>query len=235
MLKKVKVIMLPSKKAVTKGQIYTNPYVKDLMIAIVSEDAPSNPVVLIPQHLYITSDDKIEEGDWQVDSDNKTVREYDSLLSSWKGDRRIIAATDSSLKLISSLTMNEGRFNNIYPIEKQLPQPSQLFIKKYVEMYNKGQQITDVMVEFEDCGTEDKGNVSNVSHDDVIDGLFWMGHRLKVNSKDNTITIKSVKDSWSREEVETLITQFGMEDSYSLPLNRGERRGYIIKWLKENL
>ena len=41
--------------------------------------------------------------------------------------------------------------------------------------------------------------------------MNWKGRgdyrdfKLKINSKDNTITIKKVKDSWTREEVDKLL------------------------------
>lgn len=43
------------------------------------------------------------------------------------------------------------------------------------------------------------------------------------------------KTSRSREEIEELFYQFGMTDGYSLPINIGERKLYLSKWLKENL
>jgi hypothetical protein len=43
------------------------------------------------------------------------------------------------------------------------------------------------------------------------EGIEWLDNPLeyfpKINIKDNTITIKKVKDSWNREEVSSLIKQ----------------------------
>ena len=55
--------------------------------------------------------------------------------------------------------------------------------------------ITDVLVEYE--------TVSNGINSDNTD-LSYI-HKLKINDKFNTITIKEIKNSYSREEVENLI------------------------------
>ena len=49
--------------------------------------------------------------------------------------------------------------------------------------------------------------------------------RLKVNPKDNTITIKKVKDSWNREEILNDIEQAIIQG-----LDIGQ---YRDKWIKE--
>ena len=56
-------------------------------------------------------------------------------------------------------------------------------------------------------------------------------YRLKVDSN-NTITIKKVKDSYSREEVINLLYKYndGIIDRYSQLTNKD-----LDKWIKENL
>lgn len=76
----------------------------------------------------------------------------------------------------------------------RLPQPSQSFIEKYVEEYNKGNIITEVMVEYTDWSETFNGVYMEENEEE------W-----KVNPKDNTITIRKIKDSWNREEVISLI------------------------------
>ena len=86
-----------------------------------------------PQHLYIISDDEIKEnnthfynphsGQLQI-SGNHT----DYIAINKNGCKKIIATTDVSLGL---------------------PQPSEQFIQKYIEEYNKCNVITDVSVEYE--------------------------------------------------------------------------------------
>lgn len=53
--------------------------------------------------------------------------------------------------------------------------------------------------------------------------------RLKINPKDNTITIKEVKDSWNREEVIQLIKKFN-KDCTGQPWYE-----FDDKWIEENL
>lgn len=61
---------------------------------------------------------------------------------------------------------------------------------------------------------------------------------LKINSKDNTITIRKVKDSWSREELVKLISDFAeYTDNFYRPYTRDNIEVWNVKdkWIKENL
>ena len=77
-----------------------------------------------------------------------------------------------------------------------IPKPSDSFISKYIEEYNKGNIITDLLVEYEE-GKSYSGN----------EGLI-IKEWLKINPKDNTITIKKAKDSWNKEEVIRLLEKY---------------------------
>lgn len=59
-----------------------------------------------------------------------------------------------------------------------VPRPSSQFLEKYVEEYNKKQQITKVLIEFE-----------SVTNPDII------------KTKNNIITIKRLKNSWNKSEL----------------------------------
>lgn len=130
-----------------------------------------------PYHLYFLSDEEIKEGDWVLETLNKVIFQVKGKSNDYKNStfKKIIATTDRELR-------NGGQVC-------KLPQPSQSFLEKYVEEYNKGNQIKKVMVKYE-----------NQYHD----GEQWF-YKVKVNPKDNTITIRKVKDSLSREEVEYLL------------------------------
>ena len=150
------------------------------------------------QYLYFLSDEEINEEDWciidlgdfsravRVKSLNSghpifavDITEGYAKISDLK---KIIASTDTSLGL---------------------PQPSTAFIDKYITEYNKGNIIEMVMVEYfkihvgwePDYSFEDEG----------IEGSKETYQFIPKISKDNTITISKVKDSWSREEVIELI------------------------------
>ena len=150
------------------------------------------------QYLYFLSDEEINEEDWciidlgdfsravRVKSLNNghpifavDITEGYAKISDLK---KIIASTDTSLGL---------------------PQPSTAFIDKYITEYNKGNIIEMVMVEYfkihvgwePDYSFEDEG----------IEGSKETYQFIPKISKDNTITISKVKDSWNRKEIEKLL------------------------------
>nr|DAI89531.1 MAG TPA: hypothetical protein [Caudoviricetes sp.] len=196
-------------------------------------------------NLYIISDDAIKDGDWTLCLD-----EIDSTVMNWninqcifkhvKGGnctqcKKIIATTDTSL-FIEVVNQCDGCKSKI-PLDEYihrnekgvgiacskdkyrdyLPQPSQQFIEKYIEEYNKGDVIKDVLVEYE----------LRINHDGRINSNTKIWRELKVNPENNTITIKKLKDSWSRKEIIKLI------DNYTICMDGTE--SYKLKWIEENL
>lgn len=173
------------------------------------------------QHLYILSDDEIKEFDWFLTFDvvgrpanichaselRANGLMYDRVTDNCynftveNSSKKIIASTDKTLNL---------------------PEPSQKFIEYYVKAHNDGTPITEVNVEYKEY---------------TVDGIVWFQEspysikhtkkRLKVNT-DNTITIKRVKDSWNRKEVEELCTK-------AFRTQFGTGKYGIEKWIKENL
>ena len=164
-----------------------------------------------PQHLYIISDDEIKEGDLHITSDHSGFgfRKY-----------KIIATTDTSLKVFIDGNGNKSS----HELTKSgyiefLPQPSQQFIEKYIEYYNKNEIITDVLVEYE----RDEFKVTGK-------GLV-IQEWLKINPKDNTITIKKLKNSWNREEVINMlfkVAHYCQGDMQSADL-------LTYQWIEKNL
>jgi hypothetical protein len=146
------------------------------------------------QHLYITNDDEIKEGNWCLQTELPHLIEQcksykDSNHLKERGFKKIIATTDASL---------HGRFNeniksDIYSERYKLPKPSQEFIEKYVSEYNKSRIITEVDVEY-DYGI----CTSNFCYKDKCDSIC---NKLKVEQIHNTIIIHPIKDSWNREEL----------------------------------
>lgn len=178
----------------------------------------------IAQDLYILSDDKIKEDDHCLNLETNTIfKMHKHGLPASDRNKKIIATTDTSLyelKIINGGTpfQNLDRF--------PLPQPSQQFIEKYIEEYNKGNIITDVLVEYETY--QDTINY----HKDI-----WKNfERIKTNPKDNSITIKKLKDNWNREE----IVEFG--EKIREYCKNGYKSGSLHKvfyewdkWIEENL
>lgn len=172
-------------------------------------------------HLYITSDDEIKEGDWLFIESKGIIQATSMLLrdSSIKKDKKgkIIATTD---KLI---------LNNL----THIPQPSLQFIRIFVDEYNRKNVIKEVMVEYY------KGHINvykeSVPTDCKVDYFFETGEfsGLKVNPKDNTITIRKIKDNWSREEVANILRNF--KNDILVEVSNGTVSDFTEKWIEKNL
>ncbi len=200
--KKAKVVMLPTNEPSKIGNLVT--YQKRSLAKVIKEGI--NPIGSTVQfwNLYIISDDEIKEDDWYYDNVVLQIRQWKSFMIYNKlQHKKVIATTDTSL---------------------DLPQPSQQFIQKYIEEYNKGNVITDVLVEY-NCGD---------SHCSLFGCQKHLGCKneniqtVKINPKDNTITIKKVKDSYTREEVENLIYSAMKDRCYTTVAE-------WKKWIEENL
>ena len=163
------------------------------------------------QNLYILSDDEIKEGDWWVDLLEKRifkVTEEDVIVTKADGlphneFKKIIATTDTSLLF--------GGPKSKHWVYLPFPQPSEGFIQKFVDAYNSGNPITEVDVEYEEYFEYDITNKKQ---------------SLKVNPKDYTITIKKVKDTWTREELVNLLQQFNNDKPGEFDCS---------KWIEENI
>ena len=134
--------------------------------------------------------------------------------------KKIIATTDKSL------TINITR---ILGVTRELPQISQSFIEYFVSKYNKGNIITKVMVEYE---------VRN-DFKDMEDALNGDAYKLKINS-DNTINIKSIKDSWNKYEFIANLIKYRedyetFKQSCHFGPNPKEIEEWSNKWIEKNL
>ena len=130
------------------------------------------------QHIYIISDEEIKEGDWFINDLNQIKkcisRDTEGYIDFEGGFntkpsscKKIIATTDTTLKItISPYLFPEG--GACQSKDFLLPQPSQQFIEKYIEEYNKGNVITDVMVEYVNYPTPQKDGFSTKYSDNII-------------------------------------------------------------------
>ena len=195
--KKAKVVMLPTNKPSKLGDLAT--YQGKSLAKVIKEGVNLKNTTVQFWNLYIISDDEIKEGDWCYDKRPDENGDLVDIVYQVKNiefelrtstEKKIIATTDTSLYTHQKETVSlpERVF--------YLPQPSQQFIQKFVEEYNKGNVITDVLVEYE----------NKFDGKEYVDELDAYGYDkiksiLKINHKDNNIIIKIAKDSWSREEV----------------------------------
>ena len=172
------------------------------------------------QHLYIISNEEIKEGDWYIDDINTIRQSITSDKDYWavrQDYKKIIATTNTSLYV--PITQDK-------PFD-ELPQPSDSFIKKYIEEYNKGDVITNVLVEYE-IGKSYSGNSG-------LEIKQW----LKVDSN-NTITIKRLEpELYTREEVKILLQKSLLfafkEGNNHVGSNLPFLRTTMDNWIKQNL
>lgn len=210
-----------------------------------------------PIHLYIISNAEIrksEEHIWYYDNNfNK--------ITKWRGEsityvnryfKKIIATTDNSLMTTISVPHVGGQSNRQMLDVVKIPQIPKTFIVKYIKKYNKGNIITDILVEYNTpvctCNTfEDSFKCCYSSGEDCIkpfnNGDFY-GLYPKINSKDNTITIKKVEKTLKdimkknpniKKEVEQLIINCCGEVSCEDGTLIGKSPEELVKWIKQNL
>jgi len=211
MLKKVQVVMLPTNE---KAQIVKMPHGK---LEIKNQDSQGKD-----QHLYFLSDEEIKEGDWFLPTIGSLKGQPCKLNKGCKtSDKgKIIATTDSSLKVGHNYGSIEYGDKTV-DCNDYLPQPSQSFLEVYVKEYNKGNVIKEVMVEYEERSSTEFGKYA-------IEKMGEQNLRLKVNPKDNTITIKRVKDSWNREELISVVGEWISNTQRPTESN-------FKKWIEKNL
>lgn len=192
--KRAQLVMLSTKNE-SKG-IYLNPVPSINKIHLWNKRISNS---YIAQHLCIISDDEIKEGDKVFDNHRKVILECPDKdnevfykLSKHRY-KKIIATTDISLNKKHDCDCGATTYEGCSQCLEILPQPSQQFIEKFIEEYNKGNIITEVFVEQSYTINKSMGHFNQ-----------FRVYKLKVNPKDNTITIKKLKDSWNRKEVSVL-------------------------------
>lgn len=183
-------------------------YYKDVLSLFESKHHRGNKVLSLERsmngievpnqhHLYITSDEEIKEDDWAIEfKNNKPINvlqikgsDFQRCIHNYEKLKKIIATTDKSLQIKYNSAYFTGYTRVGY---KSLAQPSQSFIEVFIKEYNKGNVITKVMVEYDEIW-----NIGGVEKASDVGPHYF----LKVNPKDNTITIKKLKDSWNRDEM----------------------------------
>lgn len=222
MLKKCKLVMLPSNQ---KAYFTINSTGK-MRNYIDSKDRPYQykdeyNLSYVNQHLYILSDDEITEGCWfyadEYSKPEKATHVNNTFVNGFikSACKKIIATTDISLKT-EIFGLGETAMCS-------LPQPSQSFLEVFVKEYNKGNVIKEVMIEYDVITLNEDWSQKPV--------VITNEYKLKINSKDNTITIKRVKDSWNREEVIALFKKYIEDKENSIT----SKYNGFDNWIEQNL
>ena len=228
MLKKCKVAMLPTNKKASIGDYSISKVNEEINQKLFYGKIIQEPYncSVTNYHLYILSDEEIKEEDWSYSpKGTPSIQRIDRQVCQDRRDygwRKIIATTDSSLTPLVDILDSNGESK----AEVQLPTLSQGFIEKFISEYNKGNIIQEVMVEY----NVDYSNFTDWKEDEKGTYVEHLTN-LKINPKDNTITIKKVKESWNREEVKYLLSRF----SNWLDINYEERKVEIKQFINENL
>jgi hypothetical protein len=229
--KRAKVVMLPTKEKAKIGEFIIIKYEDSDKLNSGLKTQEAFNAHFPEQHLYFISHEKeIAVNDWfitnQAPQQCIEIREGDNypyrIRNSSNGELQyhskhwhgvIIASTNPSLGL---------------------PQPSGAFIWKFIERWNEDKKIEEVDIEYESnwythCP-------SGKYHDDEPVRMKTYLDRgndyLKVNPKDNTITIKSIKNSWTREEFIGIIKQFGRD--FGIYVDTVQHKE-INEWISKNL
>lgn len=196
---------------------YTIPYKFEHLTGMTNEGAIGRDNEGFKRYeLYVLSDEEIKKGDWAILLSDGTIFQWndDPWLKAADKDnyRKIIATTDTALKVAAAKGHECSAFRSDdyqYSSEcgwcgsswdkclQSLPGLSDGFIQKYVEKYNAGQQIKEVMVEYEvntvqvypRSGRDFQGNER---YEDLT--------QLRVR-KDNTIITSAVKEVFTREDM----------------------------------
>jgi hypothetical protein len=225
MKKPAQVVMLSTNEKAKIGDIVMSKF--DDIHILTKNDGKEYAKTVTSQHLYILSDEEIEGGDWfvgfadgsikpfvmQADESTVEINNWQLNKKGYSSNKKIIATTDRSLKVFIHTTMAID-MDDCY---ESLPQPSQSFIEKFVDEYNKGNVITEVMVEYESIGA-------------YANPKYNSDYQLKINS-DNTINIINSKERWSREEVVEIFNKMFSTDIIDAYVKKVD----FDKWIEENL
>lgn len=203
MKQRKQVIMLPTEN---KSNFYTLIGNQNQQLYL-SKDTIVRDMLQQNQHLYILSDEKPKKGNWVYNPIQNIIFQVKTKEIHYT-NKKIIATTDTSLYQYGM--HSEGR------IKIPFTQISQDFIEYFIKEYNKGNIITEVDVEYNEINisacTCDNLDCPNSYYDGIDyacskkfeDGNFWKKEIELKLSKDNTITIHPIKDSWSRKEVDEI-------------------------------
>jgi hypothetical protein len=202
------------------------------------------------QHLYFLSDEEIKEGDWIINHGfttsfvDKAEKKFLDLYNH-SDICKIIAITDKAITYYSDVEING------FSGDMTFPEPSKDFIKKWIEEYNKGNKIEEVMVEHDSELIHGRLAINPFSgkHDTILgmneekDMVFFDNSQtpysiksvklvnpiIKVNET-NEINIKTVKDSWTREEVCVKLREFRLH-----AWKEGITAMELENWIDKNL
>lgn len=224
---KCKVVMLPTNN--NKEGVFT----MSLMNIILKDSSHPENNQYQNRDIYIISDDEINEDDYFINLHNNTINKaYNWIYVS--NCKKIIATTDKELKIdydgTTSITKDWGG--------KPLPQLAKSFINKYIQSYNNGNIIEEVLVEYENIVEDVYGDCHLQTINDgekYLETCKLISSNIKINNKENSITITNVKNSWNRDEVIELLNNYEKDNLYYGRNPYYNNVDIAKEWIKENL
>lgn len=156
-----------------------------------------------PQHMYIILDERPKAHEWFVETVTNTVWQHNGEVEPGQKAMKIIATTDNSIALLINDPII-GKAPTFHPV------PSKSFINKYIEAYNNDTPITECLVE--------------------INHLEYKSPSFPRVNTNNEINIKSIKNSWNREEVRSLLLNY-----HNYVMTTKSDANTRDQWIKENL
>lgn len=183
------------------------------------------------QHLYITTDDEIKEGDYVYFPISEEILKigngpYEASIETLENETcyKVIATTNPNLQIGKTKKSPDDIKYKHLPI--YLPSLSQLFIEKYCKLGGISEVDIEYIVNESNC-VEKNGVCADYLEHECKDKGYRCAN-LKINSH-NEIAIHSIKDSYTRAEVESLIYKY-IDDN-----NQGAVFDTDDEWIKENL
>lgn len=192
-----KVVMLPTEKASAL-------YLKSGLL-FYPELGKRKGTVAVNQHLYIISDDRIKEGDWQLvyEDGQYSIRQY-----TVKGGKKWGSEAFNSKGLISLCKKIIASTDKSITPKFWVPYS---FVNAYVKANNAGKPITEINLEMEDA----------IMYDD---GLFMPKHRI-----DGSVVVHQSR-TYSRSEVEGILHDYREHAWVS-----GVAKHDLEKWIDEKI
>lgn len=202
-----------------EGQLYMPMHDKDTLYPLRLSSKPNSPTSMrkecVRQHLYLTSDEEIVKGDYMYNPMDNNIIQWDGDLTMTKnpveyGYGKVVATTDQSLPF----QWRDHR-NDLHSYH--FPQIPADFLRAYVDAYNKGNPIANVLVQVE--------KVLNTTIESIDSYIFKFVPKL---NSSNEVIIKETKVCYTREEVIELFKSFNF-DMGELTSNE------LHNWIDRNL
>ena len=228
MKKKCNVVMLPTDG---ESRLYKAPWDEPAAIGCFENPMKTVKGDTIAQHLYLISDDEINQMDYYYDPEMNIIAQRTLSADQYEDCKKVIASTDPELYIKDKGKQIEHRGRKIHTLDDfyDFSTFSEDFIKAYVKANG---EIDEVLVEYDvDCVSypflhrEIKHCNSQCKHE----------HLLKLTDNNKVIIHLPEEKVYSAEEVAELIRKFRRDSSTSHEKLKEFLMKQCEEWIEENL